>query len=57
MSRLFPFSAMLISSTGVVTFLLVMVEHCLISKFAFQLFNLVLKAPEDEKHLYEFICA
>lgn len=57
MSRLFPFSAMLISSTGVVTFLLVMVEHCLISKFAFQLFNLVLKAHEDEKHLYEFICA
>lgn len=39
------------------TFLLVMVGYYLISKFTFQLFDLVLNAREHEKHIYEFINA
>lgn len=34
-----------------------MVGYYLISKFTFQVFNLVLNAHEHEKHIYEFIYA
>lgn len=34
-----------------------MVEYCLISKFAFQLFDLAPNVREHEKHLYGFIYA